>query len=675
MTTAVTESKDLNVLSPTATEPYQADTLSSAKTALYMVLSSLGGAVATLVAWKILKATSLPAFNTSMVTRALGTAGLVFIFVLVGGLLLWWLLDGYKEKHAAEPEEGREASGSPLRPLWRQIVTTVVSYLSPAMLTVTSLGIPLSASRLWLDGIQVDQVFRTQFLTRMTDTAAYQDMNYADMPSYYPMGWFWLGGRLANLLGIPGWEVYQPWALISLAAAGCMLVPLWQHLTGSLPVATAIALTTTAVTLATAAEEPYSALIGMGVPAISVLGARAFRGSWWSTFGIMIFLGISACFYTLFTGAVAITIVVLVGVLSALITRTWRPIIRTFIIGVGSLAIAAIAWGPYLVAALRAQAPLETTAQHYLPEEGTLIPVPFLSASVVGILCLIGLVYLIFRITDREIHTMTWALVGLYLWAVASMVVTLAGTTLLGFRMEILIVLQLATAGILGLAEIRLLGVEKLYPHGLSETTNKRITAAFAVVCAMGGLYYAQQIPEANESAIDHAYSDTDGYGERGDRFTSDSSQNYIKIHDFIQAQGHVTNETVIMTDEKLFLAYYPYYGYNAFTSHYANPLGEFSVRNEQMEQWAALSQDATPQEFVDALDNNPWHTPDVILFRGSLQNPGQGYKLHLAEDIYPNQPNVRYRSIFFNPDVFNDSNLWNLEEVGPFVVASRNNV
>lgn len=674
MTTAtVTPSHDheprgkQNVLLPRDNEPYQADSLTSARTALLMLLAALGGGVATLAAWKVLKATTLPAFNTSMVTRALGTAGLVLIFVLVGGLLLWWLLDEYRVR--------KGASGEKARPAWRRILTPVIAYVSPAMLTVASLGIPLSATRLWLDGIQVDQVFRTQFLTRMADTAAYQDMNYADMPSYYPMGWFWLGGRLANLLGIPGWEVYQPWALVSLAAAGCMLVPLWQHLTGSLPVATAIALATTAITLTTAAEEPYSALIGMGVPAATVLCARAFRGSWWSTFGIMVFLGISACFYTLFTGAVALTIVVLIGLLSALFARTWLPIVRVAIIGVGSLAIAAIAWGPYVLAALRSDAPLETTAQHYLPEEGTQIPVPFLSASVIGLLCLIGLIYLVFRVADREIHTMAWGLAGLYLWALASMVITLAGTTLLGFRIEILVVLQLATAGILALAEIRLRGVARLYPQGLPESTSKRITAAFAVVCMFGGLYYAQQIPEANESAIDHAYSDTDGYGERADRFTSDSSQNYSTIHQFLQEQGHVTNETVIMTDENLFMAYYPYFGYNAFTSHYANPLGEFSVRNEQMERWANLSQEATPEEFVEALDSDPWHSPDVILFRGSIDDPGEGYKIHLAEDIYPNQPNVRFRSIFFNPEVFEDEALWTMKQVGPFVVASRDNV
>ncbi|NTS21824.1 arabinofuranosyltransferase, partial [Bacteroides fragilis] len=51
-------------------------------------------------------------------------------------------------------------------------------------------------------------------------------------------------------------------------------------------------------------------------------------------------------------------------------------------------------------ATFRAEAPLESAAQHYLPEEGTQIPVPFLSFSIIGALCLIGLIYMAMRLED-----------------------------------------------------------------------------------------------------------------------------------------------------------------------------------------------------------------------------------------------------------------------------------
>ena len=645
----MTESPATSSISPTV--EYNVDRLTRRATLVGMAAAALGGGLVTLIGFFAFKTVSLPAFSTSMVTRALSTAGTALTVLLVGALCAWWII---------RP-----------RPRWRTWLTTAVCYISPALLTLTSIGLPLSASRLWLDGVQVDQVFRTQFLTRATEASSYADMNYEGLPTFYPLGWFWMGGRLANLLNMPGWEVYQPWSLISLAVAGCVLVPLWQRLSGSLPVATAIALTTMAVTLTIGAEEPYSAVIAMGVPAVAVLCSHAFyRASWFSTAAIAIYLGVSACFYTLYTGVVALTIVSLIALVTGVAERTWVPLVHLVTIAAGSLAIAAIAWGPYLYGVLHATAPLESTAQHYLPEEGTQIPAPFLSLSVIGILSLIGLIYLVMRIDEPEIRALSTALVGTYLWTLASMVMTLAGSTLLGFRLELIVVVLFATAGILALADIRLMGLPTLYPEGFSEVTSKRVTLAFAILMGLGGVYYAQQIPATNVTALDHAYTDTDGYGERADHYTSDSSANYGEIREFIDAQGYEANDTVVLTDEKLFMAYNPYYGFNAFTSNYANPLGEFSTRNLQIEEWASKSWEQTPEEFAKSLQSAPWRGPDVLIFRGDIKKPGDGYKTHLAEDIYPNQPNVRYRAVFFNPEVFEEG--WNTQQIGPFVVAAR---
>ncbi|APT93570.1 membrane protein [Corynebacterium phocae] len=647
--------------------PYAADLISVRAALAGIFGAGVGAFVTTLLAWMILKQTSLPAFSTSMVTRALTTVGIVGIVIVAMVFLGWWLMDEYLESRNRPVR----------RPKWRTYATYLVAYLAPAALVVAAIGIPLSATRLWLDGIQIDQVFRTQFLTRTTEQGGYADMNYLGLPSYYPLGWFWLGGRLANLLGIPGWAIFQPWALISLATAGSILVPIWQRLIGSLPIATALALFTTAATLMFAAEEPYSAVIAMGVPAVAVLASHAFRGSWAATIGVLLYLGISATFYTLFTGVVAITIVSLLAVVTAVYGRVWLPIIRLVIIGCGSLAIAAIAWGPYLIAASNATAPLESAAQHYLPAEGTQIPVPFLAPSLVGIICFIGLVFLVLRWADLDVRALAWALGGVYGWIVASMVTTLAGTTLLGFRLEIIVVLILGTAGILGMAEARLMGVHLLYPARFDVPTNRAITWAFIVVLSFAGVHFAQGIPGENESAIDHAYSDTDGYGERADRFPADSSKFYPEINEFIHSHGLTPIGTVIMTDEKQFLAFHPYHGFNAYTAHYANPLGEFKTRNAQMETWAEQSWSSTPEEFLDALESAPWKGPDAIIFRGSLDvmdekdiSKGEGFKIHLAEDIYPNYPNVRYRAVFYSPKVFEKG--WDLKQVGPYVVAVR---
>ena len=67
--------------------------------------------------------------------------------------------------------------------------------------SVVTLAMPLGATKLYLFGISVDQQFRTEYLTRLTDTAALHDMTYFGLPPFYPPGWFWIGGRMAALTG------------------------------------------------------------------------------------------------------------------------------------------------------------------------------------------------------------------------------------------------------------------------------------------------------------------------------------------------------------------------------------------------------------------------------------------------------------------------------------------
>lgn len=398
---------------------YEPDRISTASTIVRMLCFLFAGGVLTLGAWYVLRVTTLAAFNVSMVTRALATACSFVVIFTVGALLLMWL---------------RDESTPRQRPTWRVWLTEIVCSLAPAGLVVTTLGIPLASTKLYLDGIQVDQGFRTQFLTRMSETMSNQDMNYADLPSFYPIGWFWLGGRLSNILGMPGWEVYQPWALVSLGAAASMLVPLWRKLTGSLPVATAIALVTVGIVLSETPDEPYAAVVGMFVPAAAILGYYAMQGSWAATVALTLYLGVSACFYTLYTGIVAVTMMAfaLMAFLTSEGKQRWVALRQLVAMGFGSILIALVAWGPYLAAVMRSPESTRSTAQHFLPSEGAAVPLPFFDLSLVGLLSLAGLVFIVVRFRRPEIGHVGLAVGVCYVWVVGSMVITLAGTTLSG---------------------------------------------------------------------------------------------------------------------------------------------------------------------------------------------------------------------------------------------------
>ncbi|MFD2454627.1 galactan 5-O-arabinofuranosyltransferase [Corynebacterium mendelii] len=710
-----------------AGEDYTTDATTLKHTVTGIIGAGCGGGAATLVVWLILKQTSLPAYGASQVTQALSAAGSVAVIAVVAVLCYLWVRDEHltdadraaratrrsrrtaraarrrNRRQAVSPggRPGVTAAGGgdggrkpphhdtgthptrdiaddvrarPVRPAWRRIATVMACYLSPAGLVVTTTGLPLAATALYLDGITVDQGFRTQFLTRMTDSWRLSDMNYLGMPSFYPAGWFFAGGRLAGLLGIPGWQVFQPWALVSMAAAGCMLVPVWRRLCGCLPVATAIALTSTCVVLVCAATEPYAAIIALGVPAATILVRRAIDGHRAAMVGLIIYLGVSASMYTLYTAALALS-VICVAVIFALVTdRSWWPIVRLIVIGLSSMAIASVVWGPYLWARYITHRPSSgATANHYLPLQGATVPLPMLSWSAIGVLCFLGLVYLVVRAVDRDVRAMGIALVVFYLWVLASMISTLAGRTLLGFRMDVVIIMQLATAGVLAIAELRLTGVSYLYPAQITRSAGRSITQVMMVVLAAAGIGYAQSIPLKNATAIDLAYTDTDGNGVRADRYPPDSGQWYRLIDDEIRAHGYIPRDTVVLTDELNFLSYHPYRGFQAFTSHYANPLGQFDRRNQQIETWAKTSWTSLsePAAFARALDTAPWTAPQVFLLRGAADDTATGWKYDIAEDIYPNDPNVRFRGVYFNPAVFADNPArWDIHQMGPFVVV-----
>ena len=137
----------------------------------------------------------------------------------------------------------------------------------------------------------------------MTSSASLADMNYHDMPPYYPAGWFWLGGRFANLFHLPGWAAYKPYAIAWVAFAGVMAFLLW-----SLVVRRRMALLLTIATMLTGfasqgIEEPYAWPAWAWLPAVAVLTWKALRRTcrspWWTLAVVGVYLGFVADTYTL----------------------------------------------------------------------------------------------------------------------------------------------------------------------------------------------------------------------------------------------------------------------------------------------------------------------------------------------------------------------------------------
>ncbi|MEC3914017.1 galactan 5-O-arabinofuranosyltransferase [Nocardia sp. CDC160] len=626
------------------------------------VLAAVVAGVVAAVGLKAFSTVHWPAFNSSNVTRSLTTVGQVVALALLVGAIV--LLRLHK---------------------WGWLAKLLSWGGISAFVTVT-LGMPLAATKLYLFGMSVDQEFRTQYLTRLTDSAALHDMNYIDLPPFYPAGWFWIGGRFASLTGMAGWEAFKPYAIIGLAVAAVVALVLWSNLIRA-DWAVAVAAATTAVTLAYGAPEAYSAVLTLLLgPALLLAWGALHRpaeatgskteagsdeestaGGWGAVLGAGLFLGLAATFYSLYFG-VAVFAVCLMAVIAAGLAiraeRTWRSILPILVrlIGIGAIAglLALTVWTPFLLKFVSGKASLGSgSAFHYLPESGSRLPLPMTEFNLLGVFCLAGTIWLVLRAgSSRRAQALGIGVVAIYLWCLLSMLATAAGTTLLAFRLESPLIALLAAAGVFGFAE----GARAIY-QALNEPGRFRIAAA--AVALAGAIGFSQGIPNVLAAEINTAYTDTDGNGERADK-RAPSAVSYYRDIDakLLEQTGRPRDASVVLTTDTSFLAIYPYYGFQALTSHYANPLADFAARTAEIQRWSTLT---TPQELTDALNHCRWRAPDAFLFRRS----GDDYSLRLSQDVYPNDPNVKRFTVTFPKSLFDDAH-YRITDIGPFTLVVR---
>ncbi|MBU3751158.1 MAG: arabinofuranosyltransferase, partial [Mycobacterium sp.] len=524
--------------------------------------------------------------------------------------------------------------------------------------------------------------FRTEYLTRLADSPALRDMTYAGLPPFYPPGWFWLGGRAAALTGTPAWEMYKPWAIISLAIAVVVAFVLWAAMI-RFEYALAVTTATAAVTLAYASPEPYAAIITVLIPPVLVLawsglrgGSRSGYSGWTAVVGVGLFLGFAATFYTLLLAYTAFT-VTLMALAAAVLRRSAAPLVRLAVIAALAAAVAATTWLPFLLRAVRG--PLSDTgvAQHYLPGDGAVLSFPMLQFSLLGALCMLGTIWLAWRgfggfggqrRSDRgkragsvRAAALGIGVLSLYAWSLLSMLTTLAGTTLLSFRLQPTLSVLLSAAGVFGFIEVARAAAARWSP---------RVIPVALAIGLIGAIGFSQDIPHVLRPDITVAYTDTDGNGQRGDRRPPGAEKYYAQVDEAIlAATGKPRDETVVMTADYSFLSFYPYFGFQGLTSHYANPLAEFDKRAAAIESWSQISD---PDEFADALDTLPWPAPTVFLMRrGGAAGSADTYTLRLAEDVYPNQPNVRRFTVDLPAKLFAEPHF-SVQTVGPFVLAVR---
>ncbi len=627
-----------------------------------MVIAVTVAAVVSVISLIAIARVQWPAYPSSNQLHALTTVGQVGCIVgLLGTVWLW--------------RRGRRTSD-----VRNTLLAQLLALVFVSAFSVVTLGMPLGATKLYLFGISVDQQFRTEYLTRLTDSAALHDMTYAGLPAFYPPGWFWVGGRVAVLTATPGWEMFKPWAITSITIAIAVALVLWWRMI-RFEYAVLVTTATAAVALAYGSPEPYSAMITVLLPPVLILTWSGLRGAtrsggWAAVVGVGLFLGIAATCYTLLLAYSAFTVVLMALTLAAARRRqgvkaALDPLVRLCVIGVIAAAIAATTWLPYLLRAARDPVSNTGSAYHYLPADGAELTFPMLQFTLLGALCMLGTLWLVVRARSSvRAAGLAIGVLAVYVWSLLSMLATLARITLLSFRLQPTLTVLLAAAGVFGFVELTLRAHALAQERSRDHAWGRAVLPVAASIGLAAAIAFSQDIPEVLRPDLTIAYTDTDGHGQRGDRRPPGSERYYSSIDTAItRATGKPRDETVVLTADYSFLSYYPYFGFQGLTSHYANPLAQFDKRAAAIKSWSKLK---APDQFIHALDTLPWAPPTVFLMRhGGSAGESSTYTLRLAEDVYPNQPNVRRYTVELNAAVFADPRF-TVTTVGPFVLAIR---
>ncbi|GHF59166.1 arabinofuranosyltransferase AftA [Amycolatopsis bartoniae] len=529
------------------------------------------------------------------------------------------------------------------------------------------LAIPLQATRFYLGGSSVDNTFRLQYLERMTAGHSLADMNYQGLAPYYPGGWFWLGGRFANLLGWEGWAAYKPYSILWIALATVVAFVLW-----SLVVRRRLALLASIATVfagftTVAVDEPYAWPTTACLAPIAVLAWRVFRRRGrvpaWTLVLIGAYLGVCGITYTLhlvFGVLVVVVLAVVAGVLDVRRGEAAGPVVkrlllRLVVVGVVTGLLSLVTWGPFILAGGLGE---PNVAAHFLPDSSANFPTPFAPTSVFGVLCLAGLVWLVLRARRDQVAFPLLTVTALvYVWFALSTLALLAHTTLLAFRFVVTLDTVLAVAGVFAAVDLL-----RLVP-GLFRESRPVLVTGFVLAFA-AAVSLSQASVQALGDQVDTAESDyyADGYNAKGQHDPSkDGAWTGQLISTIDELSGRPRTDEIVLSAYDRLLSFAPYWGFQQTTPHYANPLAEYTARNAEIKQWAAA---AGPDQLLQRLADSPYHAPNVFV----LRRDGGKLAAYLASDSFPQASPVAVEKVDFDPALF-ASPRFTQRDVGPFTV------
>jgi galactan 5-O-arabinofuranosyltransferase len=530
--------------------------------------------------------------------------------------------------------------------------STIAAWILPAALTSTVQALVLFGTSLYLNGTNGDQFFRMQYFQRLTVSPSLSDGNYAGLPPYYPAGWFWLGGRFANLIGNPAWAAYKPFAILTIAVTSSLAFVFWSLVVSrrrALAVTTVFALAGTIL----GPYEPYSWVAMAFIPPIAVLAWRLFRsiavqrdvtGLGPATVVIGVVISISAATYTLVFGfAVLLVVVLAISAGRGAVLSLARPlIVRLILIGLAAAPLTLLVWGAYLYAAIRLPSAGNAAAQ-FFPLGMATLGTPMLQPSVTGAICMLGLVWIIFawrRSTVAQALGIT--VLVCVAWQLLSTLALADDTTLLSSHIAKVGEIVLWCACAFGLTDLA-----TLVPQRFNVDNQRSMRVLVSVLAVLVTVALTQITPPSVQGLLNGAFASPDPH-------------NTQLIDAIAQMSGRRPQDNILLTNDYQLLDYQPYHSFQTNKEQYANPLALYPERNQELTHW---SQSGTSAAFWSDLMSSKFRTPDVFVFS---RDAAGNYPYDLVTTDFPLDNKTQV--ITFPAKLFESAHFIS-REVGPFTV------
>ena len=452
-----------------------------------------------------------------------------------------------------------------------------------------ALGTALTGTDFAPGGLGGDQTFRTAAVTRFADSWHNADFTMRGLPSFYPPSYFWVLGRLSHVFGLEPWRMLKIGAIVTAFLVPILAFVLWRRVVSD----RVAALFSVVVIVVNNFYEPYAWIVIVAIVPwwLEVMHGLRREGA---KPGNPVALGVVGALlvmtYSYFFALAVIAFVLHLVAERAAGTIDRQRIVRSAKVLAVTGIVSAPYWLPLVLSILRSDQP-SSLANRWFNAGHTTLPMPMLENTPVGVVALVGFVYLVWAVKrDAVARGLLTFLVAAYCWYLLGALGVATDHPLLSFRGKPMIPMVLLFGGLLGLVR---------FTEFASSRWDRDDVARVAVALAVAlGVYVSQTfvseirdsslIKAANEASISSAASDL---------------ENTI--------ESLVGRHATLVSSRLDLLVLYPNHAFVVWDAHYAHPAAEFDQRVAYLRD---LSHVNDPQEFADRAAHNPYDAIDAFV-------------------------------------------------------------